>query len=229
MNFSPRASRIWASQRNHSGLAVWWLLTSKPTTRPSADSRTMSTSAPERSCQWNMATSVAAQVSCRRSSAKTKVSTSCPVAGSSGSASAAGVLPSNQAASPGSVRKTLGCLVTRRVRLRPGRQGGHQVDGLQPGPMVVDGLPLKRRVVDNCLHDQFAAGARGEEPQQLAHLGDLADARQLDHVTLDRGTYVVPEPSPPLAGDEALDLRGNRRHRPAPAGRAGWSHRVGKC
>jgi hypothetical protein len=37
-------------------------------------------------CQWNIATSVAAQVSCRRSSAKTKVSTSWPVEGSSESA-----------------------------------------------------------------------------------------------------------------------------------------------
>ena len=45
-----------------------------------------------------MVTSVAAQVSCRRSSLKTKVSTSWPVAGSAGSSSVSGVLPSNQAA-----------------------------------------------------------------------------------------------------------------------------------
>jgi hypothetical protein len=40
-----------------------------------------------------------------------------------------------------------------------------------------------------------------------AHLGNLADARQLDHVTLDRGTHVVPEPSRPLAACAALHLR----------------------
>jgi hypothetical protein len=43
--------------------------------------------------------------------------------------------------------------------------------------MVVDSLPLKRCVVDDALHDQLAAGARSEQPQQLAHFGDLADAR----------------------------------------------------
>ena len=51
----------------------------------------------------------------------------------------------------------------------PGRQSGDQVDGLKPTPVIVDSLPLERSVVDYALHDEFAARARGEQPEQLAH------------------------------------------------------------
>src|SRR6266571_172618 len=172
MNLSAMVSRICPSQRNHSGLAVWPVLISMAATRPSAASRMMSTSAPERSCQWYRVTSAAAQVSWRRSSPKTKVSASWPVAGSVGSSSASGVLPSSQAAGPG----------------------------------VVDGLPFERGVVDDALHDQFAARARGEQPEQLAHLGDLAESGQLDDVALDGGQHVVPERARPLPGGEPAHL-----------------------
>src|SRR5580658_8225103 len=88
----------------------------------------------------------------------------------------------------------------------PGRQGADQVDRLKPGTMVVDGLALQRRVVDDALHDQFAGGTRGEQAEKLAYLSDFADAREFDDVALDRGSDVVAEPAGPVPGGEPADL-----------------------
>jgi hypothetical protein len=109
---------------------------------------------------------------------------------------------------------------------RPGRQRGDQVNGLEPGAVVVDGLPFERCVIDDALHDEFAAGACGEQPEQLVHLGDLADSGQLDDVAFDGGQHVVPKPAGPLPGGEPVHFRvapvQARSSRSRRLNRAGW-------
>ena len=53
------------------------------------------------------------------------------------------------------------------------------MNGPEPGAVIVDALAFQGASLTTLLHHQLLRGAGGEQSQKLAHLGGLANARDL--------------------------------------------------